>query len=74
MVSYNRVLEELDPNDTVTHAVNAMPGSLAFTATKKSVNRFLTMDLKPARLMSPRAYLEIRIENASCCRIRGRMS
>ncbi|WP_211880741.1 ABC-F family ATP-binding cassette domain-containing protein [Pseudarthrobacter albicanus] len=43
VVSYNQVLEDLDPDDTVTHAVNAMPGSLAFTATKKSVNRFLTM-------------------------------
>ncbi len=43
VVSYNQVLDELDPDDTVTHAVNAMPGSLAFTATRKSVNRFLTM-------------------------------
>lgn len=51
-VSYNQILEELDPNDTVSHAVNAAPGSLAFSATKKSVNRFLSlfqfseMDLK----------------------------
>ena len=29
--------------DTVTHAVNALPDSLAFTATRKSVNRFLAM-------------------------------
>ncbi|WP_342024837.1 ABC-F family ATP-binding cassette domain-containing protein [Arthrobacter citreus] len=43
MVSYNQVLAELDDADTVTHAVNAMPNSLALTATKKSVNRFLTM-------------------------------
>ena len=43
MVSYNQVLAELDDEDTVTHAVNAMPDSLALTATKKSVNRFLTM-------------------------------
>ena len=43
VVSYNRMLEELDDDDTVTHAVNAMPGSLAFTATRKSVNRFLGM-------------------------------
>ena len=43
MVSYNQVLAELDDADTVTHAVNAMPDSLALTATKKSVNRFLTM-------------------------------
>ena len=42
-VSYNQVLEELDPQDTVSHSVNSMPGSLAFTATKKSVNRFLAM-------------------------------
>lgn len=43
VVSYNRVLDELDDDDTVTHAVNAMPGSLAFTATRKSVGRFLSM-------------------------------
>lgn len=43
MVSYNQVLEELNDDDTVTHAVNAMPDSLALTATKKSVNRFLAM-------------------------------
>jgi len=43
MVSYNQVLAELDDDDTVTHAVNAMPDSLALTATKKSVNRFLAM-------------------------------
>ncbi|MGG7510538.1 ABC-F family ATP-binding cassette domain-containing protein [Plantibacter sp. YIM 135249] len=42
-VSYNRMLDELDDADTVTHAVNAMPGSLAFTATRKSVGRFLAM-------------------------------
>ena len=42
-VSYNTMLDELDPKDTVTHAVNALPGSLALTATKKSVFRFLTM-------------------------------
>ncbi len=43
VVSYNQVLEELDLDDTVVHAVNAMPGSLAFTATRKSVGRFLSM-------------------------------
>ncbi len=43
MVSYNQVLEDLDDDDTVTHAVNAMPDSLALTATKKSVHRFLAM-------------------------------
>jgi len=43
VVSYNRMLDELDDDDTVTHAVNAMPGSLAFTATRKSVGRFLSM-------------------------------
>ncbi|MCC3279423.1 ATP-binding cassette domain-containing protein [Arthrobacter sp. zg-Y40] len=43
MVSYNQMLAELDDDDTVTHAVNSLPGSLAFSATKKSVNRFLTM-------------------------------
>ncbi|MCU1404589.1 MAG: transporter [Glaciihabitans sp.] len=42
-VSYNQVLEELDDDDTVTHAVNAMPDSLALTATRKSVDRFLSM-------------------------------
>lgn len=43
VVSYNQVLEELDDEDTISHAVNAMPGSLAFTATRKSVGRFLAM-------------------------------
>ena len=43
VVSYNQVLAELDDDDTVSHAVNAMPGSLALTATRKSVNRFLAM-------------------------------
>ena len=43
VVSYNRTLDELDNNDTVTHAVNAMPDSLALTATRKSVGRFLSM-------------------------------
>lgn len=43
LISYNQVLAGLDPEDTVTHAVNAMPDSLALTATKKSVNRFLAM-------------------------------
>ncbi|ANJ26031.1 ABC-F family ATP-binding cassette domain-containing protein [Agromyces aureus] len=42
-VSYNRVYAELDLTDSVGHAVNAYPDSLAFTATKKSVNRFLAM-------------------------------
>ena len=42
-VSYNQMLEELDPKDTVTHAVNALPDSLALTATRKAVGRFLTM-------------------------------
>ena len=43
IVSYNQVLADLDLEDTVTHAVNAMPDSLALTATRKSVGRFLTM-------------------------------
>jgi ATP-binding cassette subfamily F protein 3 len=43
VVSYNRMLDELDDDDTVTHAVNAMPNSLALTATRKSVGRFLSM-------------------------------
>ena len=43
MVSYNQMLEELDPTDTVSHAVNALPDSLALTATRKAVGRFLTM-------------------------------
>lgn len=42
-VSYNQVYAELDLTDTVGHAVNAYPDSLAFTATKKSVARFLAM-------------------------------
>ena len=42
-VSYNRVYAEVGLDDTAGHAVNAYPDSLAFTATKKSVNRFLSM-------------------------------
>ncbi len=40
-VSFNQVVEALDLSDTVAHAVSAMPDSLAFHATKKSINRFL---------------------------------
>ena len=43
VVSYNQMLEALDDDDTVVHAVNAMPDSLALTATRKSVGRFLSM-------------------------------
>ncbi|MCS5718047.1 ATP-binding cassette domain-containing protein [Herbiconiux sp. CPCC 205763] len=42
-VSYNRVYASLDLADSVGHAVNAYPDSLAFSATKKSVGRFLAM-------------------------------
>ncbi|HET8880204.1 MAG TPA: ABC-F family ATP-binding cassette domain-containing protein [Arthrobacter sp.] len=42
-VSYNAMLAALDDGDTVSHAVNALPDSLALAATKKSVNRFLAM-------------------------------
>ena len=42
-VSFNRVYAELDLTDSVGHAVNAYPDSLAFSATKKSVGRFLAM-------------------------------
>ncbi len=51
-VSYNQILDDLDLDDTVSHAVNSAPDSLAFVATKKSVGRFLSlfqfseMDLK----------------------------
>jgi len=40
-VSFNQLVDELDLDDTVAHAVSAMPDSLALHATKKSVNRFL---------------------------------
>ncbi len=43
VVSYNRMLADLDDDDTITHAVNALPNSLALTATRKSVGRFLSM-------------------------------
>lgn len=43
VVSYNQVLDALDLDDTVTHAVNAMPDSLALRATRKAVGRFLSM-------------------------------
>ena len=38
---YNRVFEELDLNDTVTHAVNVV--GLAFRAPRRRVNRFLSL-------------------------------
>ena len=71
MVSYNQVLEKLDDDDTVTHAVNAMPDSLALTATKKSVNRFLAMfrfseaDLKQ-RIGNLSGGLRARVAMAQC--------
>ncbi|MDQ6754495.1 MAG: ATP-binding cassette domain-containing protein [Actinomycetota bacterium] len=71
MVSYNRVLDGLDDDDTVTHAVNSMPGSLAFTATRKSVNRFLAMfqfseaDLK-ARIGNLSGGQRARVAMAQC--------
>jgi ATP-binding cassette subfamily F protein 3 len=40
-VYYNQVLDELDPNDSVTHAVNI--SGLAFKAARKKVNRFLAL-------------------------------
>jgi len=40
-VSFNQLVDELDLDDTVGHAVSAMPDSLALHATKKSINRFL---------------------------------
>jgi ATPase subunit of ABC transporter with duplicated ATPase domains len=40
-VSYNQILDELDPHDTVTHAVNIT--GIAFAASRKKVNRFLTL-------------------------------
>ncbi|MEF2975740.1 ABC-F family ATP-binding cassette domain-containing protein [Subtercola sp. YIM 133946] len=43
VVSYNRMLDDLDDADTLSHAVNALPDSLALTATRKSVGRFLAM-------------------------------
>jgi ATPase subunit of ABC transporter with duplicated ATPase domains len=38
---YNQVFEELDPGDTVTHAVNIT--DLAYRAPRKQVNRFLSL-------------------------------
>ena len=38
---YNQILEELDPSDTVTHAVNVT--GMALRAPRKAVNRFLTL-------------------------------
>jgi len=42
-VYYNSLLAELDPSDTVSHAVNAMPDSLAYSAPRKQVDRFLEL-------------------------------
>ena len=38
---YNQIFDELDPSDTVTHAVNVV--GLAFLAPRKQVNRFLSL-------------------------------
>ena len=40
-VHYNEVFEQLDPNDTVTHAVNIV--GIAYRAPRKRVNRFLSL-------------------------------
>jgi len=40
-VSYNQILDELDPHDTVTHSVNVT--GIAFSASRKKVNRFLSL-------------------------------
>ena len=40
-VYYNQIFDELDLNDTVTHAVNI--AGLAFLAPRKQVNRFLSL-------------------------------
>ncbi|KIQ19870.1 ABC-F family ATP-binding cassette domain-containing protein [Rhodococcus sp. MEB064] len=42
-IHYNKVLADLDLDDTVTHSINAMPDSLALTATRKDVARFLAL-------------------------------
>ncbi len=70
-VSYNKVLEDLDPTDTVLHAVSALPDSLALTATRKAVRRFLTMfqfselDLK-ARIGTLSGGQRARVAMAQC--------
>lgn len=40
-VYYNQILEEIDPKDTVTHAVNIT--GMAYLAPRKQVNRFLSL-------------------------------
>ena len=40
-VYYNQLLDDLDLNDTVTHAVNVV--GMAFRASRKKVNRFLSL-------------------------------
>ena len=40
-VYYNQIFDELDLNDTVTHAVNVV--GLAYLAPRKQVNRFLSL-------------------------------
>ena len=45
VADFNRMLADLDPKDTVTHAVNTMGGAggLAFSARRKEINRFLSL-------------------------------
>jgi len=70
-VSYNQMLDALDPKDTVTHAVNALPNSLALSATRKAVGRFLTMfqfseaDMK-ARVGTLSGGQQARVAMAQC--------
>lgn len=40
---FNWVFDNLESDDTVSHAINAAPGSLAFHAPRRKVNRFLSL-------------------------------
>lgn len=66
---YNRVFDELDPGDTVTHSVNIM--QLAFYRPRKTVTRFLSllqfseMDLKQ-RIGSLSGGQRARVALAKC--------
>ena len=67
---YNEMFEELDLNDTVTHAVNAF--RMAASAPRKGVNRFLSlmqfseMDLKQ-RIGTLSGGQRARVALASAC-------
>ena len=51
LIYYNQIFEELDLNDTVSHAINVI--GLAYLAPRKKVNQFLVMQFSELDLKKP---------------------